>query len=290
MHSISLCNYISNRYGIGKVTAPQRKPSPQATIRALYGDLSSLFLVSQTKANPSLLGTINIFCIHKEANFYPAGVERDIEDGAAPENMLLDCPRCNHGHHATFCSCHDEPYCTIYPWTKNSLFNSWTVFFWAVSVFSSLCTCIYTASSSRVNEGFTMHNTWWKAIPHFSNSTSTNPTNSTSTVQTNDTSQPGDLLLDLSNLNYNAANDLVLYVFVFRALLVILASYFAVAWFSAVDRSTRFSQPFANMYNKEASSTDSVLLDYMWGLPGLVTFNALTNGHGKVAWFSLLDL
>jgi len=94
----------------------------------------------------------------------------------------------------------------------------------------------------------------------------------------------------MSSLNFNAANDLVLYVFVFRSILTILSSYFAIAWFSAVDQSTRFSQPFRNMYGREVNATDSILLDYMWGLPGLVTFNAFSNGHYKVAWFSLLDL
>jgi hypothetical protein len=45
------------------------------------------------------------------------------------------------------------------------------------------------------------------------------------------------------------------------------------------------------MYEKkEATATESILLDYMWGLPGLVTFNAFSNAHYKVAWFSLLDL
>jgi hypothetical protein len=47
------------------------------------------------------------------------------------------------------------------------------------------------------------------------------------------------------------------------------------------------------MYKNQATgatATESILLDYMWGLPGLVTFDAFSNSHYKVAWFSLLDL
>ncbi|KAF8861408.1 hypothetical protein BDZ45DRAFT_740476 [Acephala macrosclerotiorum] len=162
-----------------------------------------------------------------------------------------------------------EPTCIVYPWCKTSLFSPIFLYFWAIHVFASLYLCIYTASSAHVNKPFSIHNTC---------------------PQTSITSQPGDLLLHLQDLSFNAANDIVLYVFVFRSIPVILASYFAITWFSVVDRSTRFSQPFANIYNKSADANDSILRDYLWGIPGLVTINAFSNGHYKVFWFSLLDL
>jgi hypothetical protein len=170
------------------------------------------------------------------------------------------------------------------------------LFFWIVPIVGGICLCIYTSSSSHVNKVFSVHNTWWSYVdldsPSFNTTT---PTNSSSnpfnvTLQTNITSQPGDLLLHLPGLNFNPANDLVLYIFVFRSIPTIFSSYFALNWLSAVDRSMRFSQPFANMHKRPASATDSILLSYLWGTPGVVTIDALTAGHYKVFWFSLLDL
>ncbi|KUJ19266.1 uncharacterized protein LY89DRAFT_667247 [Mollisia scopiformis] len=217
----------------------------------------------------------------------------DQESGQAPPQRLPDCKKCNKGQHYTFCSCHDETTCTVYPWLKNSLFRPWAVLVWAIPVLASLCLCIYTASSNRVNEGFTVHNTWWSYFPELdtpTNTTSNSTTSFNTTLQTNITSQPGDLLLHLPGLNINAANDLVLYIFAFRTIPTVFASYFALTWFSAVDKSTRFSQPFANMYSHPASASETVLLDYLWGPPGIVTINAFQAGHYKVFWFSLLDL
>ncbi|CZR61411.1 uncharacterized protein PAC_11307 [Phialocephala subalpina] len=217
----------------------------------------------------------------------PAG--RDPEAGPAASNIPA-CPQCNRGTHATFCSCKGDTTCTVYPWSKTSLFRPIFIYFWAILIVASLCLCLYTASSSRVSKPFTIHNTWWKYLPNSGFNANSTTNSSTLSPQTNITSQPGDLLLHLQDLSFNAANDLVLYVFVFRSIPVILASYFAITWFSAVDRSTRFSQPFADMYNKSASADDSILLKYLWGMPGLVTIDAFSNGHYKVFWFSLLDL
>ena len=218
-------------------------------------------------------------------------VQRDVENAVDPQRRNNECQRENNKH-ATFCSCNNEQRCTIYPWTKNSVFAPWTIYAWGVLLSASVVICVYTAASNRVQKGFTIHNTWWKPF-QLSNSTSNNSSSTTTLSQMNDTSPPGDLLLHLATLNFSPANDLVLYVFVFRSILVIFASYFTVAWFSTVDQSTRFSQPFANMYKEKeegATATESILLDYLWGLPGLVTYDAFSNSHYKVAWFSILDL
>jgi hypothetical protein len=73
-------------------------------------------------------------------------------------------------------------------------------------------------------------------------------------------------------------------------MLIMLSPFLALAWFNAVDQIIRFSQPFANTYNKLASASDSILLDYLWGPPVLTTFRAIINRHYKVAWFSLINL
>lgn len=202
--------------------------------------------------------------------------------------MVQNCQRWSKDH-TTLCSCEGDQRCSVDPWAKNAIFAPWAVFSWGVLILAAFCICAYTASSKRVYEGFTVHNTWWKFVPSLSIN-STTSANLTNIPQLNITSQPGDLLLDLGNLNFSPANDLVLYVVVFRSLLVIFASYFALAWFSSVDQSTRLSQPFANMYKKEATATESILLNYLWGLPGLVTYEAFSKSHYKVAWFSILDL
>lgn len=143
--------------------------------------------------------------------------------------MIPDCPKCNRGAHATFCSCNGSTFCTSYP-NKASLFNPWFLFFWLVPIVGSICLCIYTASSSHVNKPFSVHNTWWSYVdPSYPSINTTTPDKSSSipfntTLQTNITSQPGDLLLHLPGLSFNPANDLVLYIFVFRSIPTIFSS------------------------------------------------------------------
>jgi hypothetical protein len=85
------------------------------------------------------------------------------------------------------------------------------------------------------------------------------PANSTEFSTYNLTSSGRDLIF----ANFDPGNDILWALFIFRTILVILASYFGVGWMSAIDQSIRFSQPFANMYKKHAKAEDSILLDYL---------------------------
>ncbi|KAF2001836.1 hypothetical protein P154DRAFT_533441 [Amniculicola lignicola CBS 123094] len=106
----------------------------------------------------------------------------------------------------------------------------------------------------------------------------------------NVTSDPSQPLVFIGGGPSSAAKELVVYILTFRTLPVSLASIFAIGIMGAVDAGHRFSQPFANMFNKHASAEDTILLNYLWGIPVAVTVEALKKKHWKVAWFSLLAL
>jgi hypothetical protein len=99
------------------------------------------------------------------------------------------------------------------------------------------------------------------------------------------TSNGGDLVF----ANFDPGNDILWAIFIFRTIFVVLSSYMAITWFGWMDKTIRFTQPFKNMYNKFATADDSLLLDYMWGIPGWTTIKALMNKHYKAAWFSFIS-
>jgi hypothetical protein len=160
-------------------------------------------------------------------------------------------------------------------WCRNPLFSPWTVYFWTVPILGGIGLCIYAAASGIVKRGFIINDRG----PYNSTSNSTQPT-------FNITSNGGGLII----ANFDSSNDILWAFFVFRTLPVVLSSFLALTWISNVDQSIRFSQPFANMYLQVAAAEDSILLDYLWGLPGLTTLKAANAGEYKVAWFSLLNL
>ncbi|KAF2823719.1 hypothetical protein CC86DRAFT_384275 [Ophiobolus disseminans] len=88
----------------------------------------------------------------------------------------------------------------------------------------------------------------------------------------------------LTSLSGNAVNVVA------RIILVGVASVISGVWIVNLDLQMRISQPFVNMYKEDTSVDDSLLLDYLWGLPGAVTYAALANKHWIVAWFSVLSL
>lgn len=159
------------------------------------------------------------------------------------------------------------------PWSR-APFPPWTIFFWYSFVIGTLGLFIYTIASGIVHKGFNIptHN------PRFNSSI---PGQFTYNV----TSSGGDIII----ANFDPGNGILWALFCFRTILVILASYMAITWFGAVDESIRFIQPFKNMHNKAVKAEDSILLNYLWGMPGLTSITALLNKHWKVAWFSFIS-
>lgn len=60
-------------------------------------------------------------------------------------------------------------------------------------------------------------------------------------------------------------------------------------YFRRVDIRKCFTQSFTSMYDLSGSASDTILLEYLTGLPLLVPLTACRNGHYKVAWFSLVN-
>lgn len=203
--------------------------------------------------------------------------EEDINgiQGSLP-SLISSATECHGGRHRKFCG-HDLGYNRDqYPWHQNPYFAPWTVLFWTPFVLGCLALCIYVSASGAVKRGFN--------IP--THAFSTNSSLPRNPYTFNLTSTGGDIIIT----NFDPGNGILWALFIFRTLLVILSSYLALTWLGWVDESVRFSQPFANMYNKVASAEDSILLDYLWGMPGLTTIKAFNAGHYKVAWYSLLNL
>jgi hypothetical protein len=91
-------------------------------------------------------------------------------------------------------------------------------------------------------------------------------------------------------LQFSTARSQLLYAYGVRFPAVIFSSWFSTGSLPNVDLDVRFSQSFKNMYQRDASVSEALLLDYVWGLPGVVTIDALKNSHWKVAWCSLVSL
>jgi hypothetical protein len=72
--------------------------------------------------------------------------------------------------------------------------------------------------------------------------------------------------------------------------IVWVSNLFALGTMQLFDTGIRFTQPFASSYRVEASLEETLLLDYVWGMPGVVTVDAMRNGHWKVAWFSFTSM
>ena len=118
-----------------------------------------------------------------------------------------------------------------------------------------------------------------------------NNTNTTDTPRNfvNITSKPwGTGLLEVGIFQSGTSRGLTFYIFFFRVVLVFLASSFAVIWMESTDLGIRLSEPFANMHRKAASVSNSLTLDYLWGISIDVTIQAIKNQQWKVAWFSFL--
>ncbi|KAF8856929.1 hypothetical protein BDZ45DRAFT_691403 [Acephala macrosclerotiorum] len=163
--------------------------------------------------------------------------------------------------------------CKRYPWDRIFLYQLWTVYFWVPFVLSTIILCIYGIASGVVKRGFNI-----PAHTPFTNSSTPGP------FTYNITTDGGDVVF----ANFDPGNNVLWVIFIFRTVIVILSSYLAVVWFDGVDKGMRFMQPFKNMYNAPATADDSILLDYLWDTPGLITIKAVMNKHYKVAWFSFI--
>lgn len=148
-------------------------------------------------------------------------------------------------------------------------------------ILSALIVCLVGLIQRVEKDGFSIENNWYRFFSH---------NDSAPIASANITSEPSARVDIIGSFRPNSPNDLGLYILVFRTLTVALASMFAVGVMENIDLAIRFSQPFANMYRKDASASQSLLLNYLWGIPGAVTVEALKNKHWKVAWFSLLNL
>jgi hypothetical protein len=65
--------------------------------------------------------------------------------------------------------------------------------------------------------------------------------------------------------------------------MVFASSLFAVGTMQVMDIGVRFTQPFASTYKVDASIEESLLLDYLWGTPGVVFVDGIRSKHWKVA-------
>jgi hypothetical protein len=153
---------------------------------------------------------------------------------------------------------------------------------WGLLVYTALCCYLFGFWKRVDNNDFSIRNHFFI---HRLNGTA--PPLGT---DTNTTAVAGEFWIDVGSFKPDTAHDLILYVLLFRSLPVLVASLFAMNYMNLVDIGHRFSQPFANMFNQEASAEDTILLNYVWGIPGAVTIESLKRGHMKVAWFSFLNL
>ncbi|KAL0635185.1 hypothetical protein Q9L58_005910 [Maublancomyces gigas] len=103
---------------------------------------------------------------------------------------------------------------------------------------------------------------------------------------------------------HHTSYSLLLYSFVFRFLPTALGGLLT-QYFHRVDIRKCFTQSFTNMYVppvsaqlpapisapvlEPGSASDTILLEYLTGLPLLVPLTAYRNKHYKVAWFSLVN-
>jgi hypothetical protein len=72
--------------------------------------------------------------------------------------------------------------------------------------------------------------------------------------------------------------------------MVFASSLFVVGTMQAIDIGVRFTKTFASTYKVNASIEESLLLDYLWGTPGVVSIDAIRSKHWKVAWFPFTSL
>ncbi|CZR60235.1 uncharacterized protein PAC_10131 [Phialocephala subalpina] len=252
-------------YGIGRINRGSATASPQ---------VHSL-VIDHNRTNDSTEST-------QPLDGYPPVPNEDTHPADVSEPSRSNSPKASFTerrdgqHHQP--SGHELHYdCDRYPWSRNSLFSPWTVFFWAPFVLGSLGLCIYTMATDRVRKGFII-----ATHTLFTNTSITGIGPGQFTY--NITTGGGDIII----ANFDPGNDLLWALFIFRTILVIMSSYMAITWFGWVDESMRFSQPFKNMHDKFTSAEDSLLLDYLWGIPGWTTVNALMHGHYAVAWYSFI--
>jgi hypothetical protein len=223
--------------------------------------------------------------------------EAKADDSVAEGAMVSDqsepvhraCTNTSHTSQLPFCTVpqsYDPP---RHPHSKNSFYAPWAVWFWWSLSLVSIGVCIYAIFRGAINSGFRIANTWGMHLPIVHSPNGSYPLTNT-TFDPSDTNTPIFTNITFNGVFEDPKNDLVLYVFVFRNLLVFFASMFAIGFLQVVDIGHRFSQPFANMARSDTSATESLLLNYVWGTPGVVTFDALKNHHWRVAWFSSLNL
>ncbi|KAF2470709.1 uncharacterized protein BDR25DRAFT_342976 [Lindgomyces ingoldianus] len=215
----------------------------------------------------------------KEAS---SATTRTYDQGTTPPTEQNQITNCRDGQHRPACDCRQSYYRPRTPYFTSSVVNGWVVIIWMPIILAALIACIVGLVQRVEKTGFSLENNWYRIFSH-------NDTIPTAPV--NVTYDPSASRFDIiGSFHPNAANDLGLYIVVFRTLFVVIASLFAVGVMENIDLSIRFSQPFANMYRNDASASQSLLLNYLWGIPGAVTIEALKNRHWKVAWFSLLNL
>ncbi|OCL05904.1 hypothetical protein AOQ84DRAFT_390563 [Glonium stellatum] len=198
-----------------------------------------------------------------------------------PNAPIASVDQCTDQDHKPFCGCNKSYSTKLYPYSRNPVFAPVLLYFWFVIILASICLCIYTLAAGQVRNGFSLENTWYRSFPH-ANGTIMAPgqLNITSTT-------PFD---NIGSFAPDPAHDLILYILVFRSLPTFFASFFAVGFMNSIDQSHRLSQPFANMFAGPATASSSILLDYLWGIPGAVTISALQASHYDVALFSAINM
>ncbi|ORY04972.1 hypothetical protein BCR34DRAFT_53491 [Clohesyomyces aquaticus] len=212
------------------------------------------------------------------------------EDKIGRQLQPLYQDHCTNDSHQPFCCCQQQCSSSRNPYQQSSVYTYGSIIVWSGFIAAALIACCIGLARKVEKTGFSIKNDWYLGFRHLDGGNSTTPYLPSGTVNVTSSPHGTKFIEEIGSFKADAATDLALYIFVFRNVLVYFASLFAMGVMERIDLGTRFSQPFANMYRKDATVSETLLLDYLWGIPGAVTVEALKKGHWKVAWISFLNL
>ncbi|KAJ9612314.1 hypothetical protein H2200_003911 [Cladophialophora chaetospira] len=189
------------------------------------------------------------------------------------------------------CQCQQACVCVQYPYQHMPFVSTPAVVVHGALVFASLAILVVSLCLSHWTNGFSVLNTLGVNGTSYVHSNSTNTSHATGNTTTGNQTLNSDeiFFLNIEGLSLDKHHNLWVYVFLFRALPTVFASFFVNTLVDALDYSHRFVQPFLAMRQHGGGLPDeTVLLTYTTASSLEVPTRALNAGHYKVAYFSLL--